>query len=241
MAKRLTDSEKWEDPWFLDLNDTHKLMWLYLLDKCDHAGIWKVNKRLAEFCFGHDLDWQRFIEVCKDRIQVLPGGEKWHIPKFLTFQYGPLDKPNSMFKSVFPLLEKEGLRTEGLPPVNGVMVMDKKWNKEKETVFLELWKQYPNKSGKTKAEERFSRSVKAVGDLEAIREAFKRYIKHLQANTWKKPQDGKTWFNSWRDWVEYEEEKVPVEARRQAKPDSKHEACNGTGKLPDGVRCWCWK
>lgn len=211
MAKRLTDSEKWEDPWFLDLKDEYKLMWVYLLDKCDHAGIWKVNTRLAHFCFGHTLDWEGFLKACGDRVQVFAEGTKWFIPKFLVFQYGAIGSGNSMYKTVLPILEKEGLRTQGLPGENPVMetrmvmVMVKEKEKEKKAVFLEIWSQYPNKSGKTKAEERFMRSVKTDGDLQAIREALKRYLQHLQVNTWKQPQDGKTWFNSWRDWVDFQE------------------------------------
>ena len=71
--------------------------------------------------------------------------------------------------------------------------------------FQEIWNQYPNKAGKTKAYERFCFSVKTEGDLAGIREAISRYRQHLQVNTWKQAQDGKTWFNSWRDWVEYVE------------------------------------
>jgi len=208
MAKRLTDSEKWEDPWFLDLKDEHKLIWIYLLDKCDHAGIWKVNKRLAEFCFGHSLDWEGFLKASNGRIEIISGGEKWFIPKFLNFQYGSLDEKNSMSKRVLPILEKEGLNTLGLPRVNPGKNKYKESNgnkKEKEDQFLEIWAQYPNKAGKTKAFEKFCGSVKTEDDLQAIRQALSRYLKHLQVNTWKQAQDGKTWFNSWRDWENYTE------------------------------------
>jgi len=76
---------------------------------------------------------------------------------------------------------------------------------EAEIYFDELWKEYPNKIDKPKSKERFLKSVKTLGDLEMIREALRRYLKHLEVNDWKKPQDGKTWFNNWRGWVDYEE------------------------------------
>jgi hypothetical protein len=39
MAKRLTDSNKWNDSWFTNLPMDIKLVWIYLLDACDHAGV----------------------------------------------------------------------------------------------------------------------------------------------------------------------------------------------------------
>jgi len=41
MAKRFTASEKWEDLWFSELSNKYKLFWIYLLDKCDNAGVWE--------------------------------------------------------------------------------------------------------------------------------------------------------------------------------------------------------
>ena len=49
MAKRFTDSTKWQKPWFNNLETKHKLFWLYILDSCNHAGIWDCNISLAEF------------------------------------------------------------------------------------------------------------------------------------------------------------------------------------------------
>lgn len=246
MAKRLTDSEKWEDPWFLELSSEHKLTWIYILDKCDYAGIWKVNKRLIDFCFGHVADIEGFLKACGDKIQVLKNGDKWFIRKFLDFQYGALDERNLMSKRVFPLLEKEGLRKGDLSPLNGVKDVDKYKNKEREALFLGLWIKYPNKAGKTKAQERFERSVKTQDDLEAIHKALTVYLKHLEVNTWKKPQDGKTWFNTWRDWVDFKEGKVPVLAKKEKvfSEDKNCACCNGTGNHAQrpGAKCpFCWK
>ena len=85
MPKRFTDTNKWDDAWFGALSPTDKLFWSYLCDKCDHAGIWKVNIPLAKFHIGADYepDPKRF----GGRIQVLDK-DKWYIPKFVAFQYG---------------------------------------------------------------------------------------------------------------------------------------------------------
>lgn len=88
--------------------------------------------------------------------------------------------------------------------------------------FEELWGNYPNKAGKSKALKSFSTSVKTDGDLVAIREALSRYRKHLQVNTWKHPQNGATWFNGWKDWVNFEEVSPNANADTKPKPSKPH-------------------
>jgi len=39
MAKRFTDTEKWNEDWFLEIINPHKLFWIYICDNCNHAGI----------------------------------------------------------------------------------------------------------------------------------------------------------------------------------------------------------
>ena len=53
MAKRMSETEKWKDPWFEGLSKDFKLIWLYLLDDCDNAGIWQMSIRRLNFnCFS---------------------------------------------------------------------------------------------------------------------------------------------------------------------------------------------
>ena len=86
MAKRFTDTNKWNDEWFCELDNQEKLVWLFILDSCDHAGIWKKNLRLLNFQIGssfveddlRSIFAGKFIEV----------NDKWFIPNFIKFQYG---------------------------------------------------------------------------------------------------------------------------------------------------------
>jgi len=55
MAKRLTANDKWEDNWFRKLSLKSKLFWLFILDRCDVAGIWKKDYELAGFCIGEQI------------------------------------------------------------------------------------------------------------------------------------------------------------------------------------------
>lgn len=90
MPKRFTDSEKWNDPWFYKLPVELKIFWIYLVDNCDHAGIWKMNMDLAEFQTGVKIQWgqneSKIPEKFAGRVEEKNG--YWFIPKFIVYQYG---------------------------------------------------------------------------------------------------------------------------------------------------------
>ena len=52
MAKRFTDTIKWKKRFFRELSNEYKLLWLYLVDDCDHAGIWEVDFDAVELKTG---------------------------------------------------------------------------------------------------------------------------------------------------------------------------------------------
>jgi hypothetical protein len=56
MAKRLTETTKWRDVWFRNLEPQYKLLWLFILDNCTAAGIWDGDIQEAGFRIGFDLD-----------------------------------------------------------------------------------------------------------------------------------------------------------------------------------------
>lgn len=87
MAKRLTDSNKWNDNWFNELSAEMKLVWIYILDTCDHAGVYKVSFKSIRFYTGTKATENEIIECLKERIYIVDNGNKWFIPKFITFQY----------------------------------------------------------------------------------------------------------------------------------------------------------
>ena len=115
MAKRLTDSRKWLDEWFLSLPNNYKLLWLYILDTCNHAGIYKLNVKLAEFCIGSEINIEETLSALKGRAIDL-GNNKWFIPKYLKFKYGYLTEKNNMYKAVLNLLNEEHIDKELVSP-----------------------------------------------------------------------------------------------------------------------------
>lgn len=82
----MSDSTKWSDGWFGNLPMDMKLVWLYILDMCDHAGVYKVNHNLLKFQTGTDKTEEQILKYLKDRVYLVDS-EKWFIPKFITYQY----------------------------------------------------------------------------------------------------------------------------------------------------------
>lgn len=108
MSKRMTGTEKWDDPWFFRLPLEYKCLWIYLLDKCDHAGLWKVNLELASFHLKVDFKFKDISKYFVDKIIVV-NDDLWFIPNFVNFQYGKLNIDNKVHKSVISNLEKFNL------------------------------------------------------------------------------------------------------------------------------------
>lgn len=52
MAKRFTDTDKWKKPYIRGLSPAHKLLWFYVTDDCDIAGLWIVDIEIAEIRTG---------------------------------------------------------------------------------------------------------------------------------------------------------------------------------------------
>jgi hypothetical protein len=147
MANRFTDSRKWDDPWFRKLPCKYKAFFVFLLDKCNHAGIWKVDFESAEFHIGEKLSSEEILGFMGNRIVELK--EKWFIPKFIDFQYQSslqdLNPMNRVHKSVLDILKKEGAYMPLKRGVQGCKDKDKDKDKDNNNVqFLEqLKKTYP--------------------------------------------------------------------------------------------------
>lgn len=135
MAKRFSDSEKWKKPFFRSLQAPYKLFWLYILDDCDHAGIWHVDIEIAEIKIGEKIDKQTAINQFNGKINVIQNGEKWFIKDFIEFQYGTLNPLNRVHESVIKILKKENLINENMElisPLQGAKDKDKDKGKDKE-------------------------------------------------------------------------------------------------------------
>ena len=109
MAKRFTDTEKWKKKFIRGLNAPYKLLWFYILDDCDHAGIWHTDFEVASIRIGSNIDSLDAELFFKDQIISFDDNEKWFIPSFIRFQYGELNENNRAHNSVIQILKRYDL------------------------------------------------------------------------------------------------------------------------------------
>jgi len=130
--KRFTETKKWDDPWFRKLRPEMKLLWLWLLDHCDNAGVIEPDIELAAFQVGHTMP-DDALAMLGDRLVILPCG-KWFIPKFIGFQYGELSRACKPHRPIFASLEHHGINATWLQEkgyAKGIHTLQEK-EKEKE-------------------------------------------------------------------------------------------------------------
>jgi len=92
MAKRFIDTGIFDDTWFMDLSKDAKIAWLYLITKCDHAGIIEINEKLIVLQTGIK-SWSTVRQELNSRLINLRD-KYFFIPKFIQFQYPNFPKSN---------------------------------------------------------------------------------------------------------------------------------------------------
>jgi hypothetical protein len=119
-VKRFTETEKWRDTWFRKLAPDSKLAFLYVVDNCDAAGVWDPDYDLANFTIGREINWPGVLADLGDRVSCLHNG-KWHLTRFVEFQYGELVEECRPHAKVLALLKaheipyKKGIYRVSIP------------------------------------------------------------------------------------------------------------------------------
>lgn len=95
-------------------------------------------------------------------------------------------------------------------------------NKERNThddLFERLWKEYPNKKGKSSIKSAAKKKLMVVGEEKMI-QAINVYKRDLELNTWKQPMNGDTFFRGrYEDYLENQEEvKEHITKKLELKP-----------------------
>lgn len=210
MSKRFTDSTKWKRQNFRKLSTKMKLCWLYLLDNCEHDGLWHIDTELMSFQIGEEITLEEIKKEFKDSVQLL-NEEKLFIKSFIEFQYSNLNPNNRVHKSILNRLKKEGASKDLIRSFNTPKDKDKDKEEDKEKekekeqrqkieeIYLEF---YPLKKGKTKGVEKILKQIKSEKDLQDLKNAVKNYASDVEGQ---EPQFIKhfyTFAGEWRDWIE---------------------------------------
>lgn len=105
----MTDTGKWDKKWFHELPLAYKLFWVYILDRCDLAGIWDVNLNAASFFIGSKITIDGVRKYINGQIYEI-NDKYWLITDFIRFQNGwPLSDKSPVHKKIIELLELKGI------------------------------------------------------------------------------------------------------------------------------------
>ena len=94
----MTETDKWKDPWFSQLDNNWKVIWFYLLDDCTHYGIWQINIPLLNFHCKTNITLEELLNNFDGRLLQITD-DKIFIQKFIIYQYG-VDFKSSKQKAV---------------------------------------------------------------------------------------------------------------------------------------------
>ena len=192
MAKRMTDTDKWKKRFLRELKPQHKLLWFYILDDCNHAGIWDVDIEVASIRVGEELIYDMLPQAFLDKIVIFDNGDKWFIPEFIEFQYGELNPTSNVHKSVIALLDKYNL--EGyMKGSQGVQSTLKDKDKDKDIVKAKV---KVKRFTKPTIEEVVDYCNERNNDVDA-----EKFYDYYSSNGWKVGKNSmKDWKASVRTW-----------------------------------------
>ncbi|MEK6772356.1 MAG: hypothetical protein AABY64_00325 [Bdellovibrionota bacterium] len=219
MAKRFTDTSKWAKESFFDLSLKMKLVWIYLCDNCDHAGVWDINIGLLSFQLGQKVTLEEIFKSLGDKIEKHEN--KILIPSFIEFQYGSLNPANRVHQSVLSRIDKLSKNKDLLSPLEGAKEkdkdkdkdLDKDKDKEKEERldFEILFAAYPNKIGKAEGFKRLREQNLSRQDLLDFMVATDNLIRFLNLpknRGWRQAQQFDVFvgpkskeIKPWREWI----------------------------------------
>ena len=115
MAKRYIDTSIWQKAWFRRLNVEVKSLWLYLITKCDHAGIIDFDFDSFNFHLSVAHCEEMYLKLFKHfegRVVLYEDNTKIWVKTFIDYQYGGLETLNPNVrpqKAVIDRLINQGL------------------------------------------------------------------------------------------------------------------------------------
>ena len=107
MSKRFIDTGFMDQKWIRKLSPEKKIFVIYLMLKCDNAGIIDLDIDDAEFWIGKKIGEVNFLP--ENYLIPINGGNKYFMPKFIEWQYSDLSSSKHIVAQARQLLEKYNL------------------------------------------------------------------------------------------------------------------------------------
>jgi len=185
--KRFTDAEIWDKKWFRKLSPTGKLLWNYLKDKCDNAGVLDFDDVIASTYIGLKVSKEDALTLFGDRVVEIQE-DKLYISSFCDFQYGELSEKCNPHKAIIKTLKRYDLygKTQGtLAGTLGSRVEEQEQEQEQEqkqeqeqeqkqniyqtaATVLEKWNSLPLKKAKAQS----PKTLRDVAQVYVFKEHF---------------------------------------------------------------------
>jgi hypothetical protein len=244
MAKRFTDTDKWKKPWFRELGSKLQLIWIYICDNCDHAGIWDVDLKTVTHHTGLKISLEEVASAFRGKVHVFEQGSKlWVIP-FFEFQYGANKESFRARQSALQKLIRLGLvdesgkclvtLSEELTNSLGIGIGNSIGNKggaggiktpASSFDFEPLWQVYPRKVNKAVGIRRAQQVIKSPEDYRALAVAISNYADRCARDetetrfikhfaTFIEDRDEKPYVQPWREFVNPEQDAQPGQPRK---------------------------
>lgn len=226
--KRMFSTKIIDSDAFLDMPLSTQALYFHLSMRADDDGFLNNAKKIMRNISATQNDYdlllmKRFIIQFPDGICVI---KHWRINNYLrkdrytetlySEEFSMLDvKENGSYclKEEFGTPDCNHDDTTIKPVINhGIPLGDAEKNREEKnrkekdivqearTLFERLWKLYPRKLGKGQVKDSTKKRLLDVG-YDQMERAINRYKADLEKETWRKPQNGSTFFNS--GYVDY--------------------------------------
>lgn len=113
--KRFTETAKWDDPWFRSLSGPAKLVFLYIIDRCNNAGFWEMDEE--SITYHTKLESKHVEGALKALTRGIKAASGWvWVRRFLRHQKNePLNPANPAHKQIIALISDQLERFSGVP------------------------------------------------------------------------------------------------------------------------------
>jgi len=107
MSKHFIDSDMWEIPSFMDATPKHKLLAIFMVSKCDCAGIFRFNPKIAAITLGFQVSETDILTAPVD-VRKISDFVFW-LENYCRHQYGIIKSTCPAHRPVFSILARLGL------------------------------------------------------------------------------------------------------------------------------------